>query len=417
MYHHDCIDYKRHLRSSTALLAFGFLAAVVLVIVCGDVAAADTSALAEGNAESMILAKCRADLAQRLKLKPADVKLADIENTTWPNSALGMPEIGKSYAMAKVPGSKLFLQAGGRAYLYTTGAKAFRYGGPTSIWAYSMLYTQPLPNDPNLNGDLYQASLLGTNSVRLASGVSDYYPQLDGIVAIKRRTSRSGHDLLYIKAGEPAKEKMLYQGMDFVDAALDVRHNRWAAFVRPRVGAAWTVVTGQLDQEGSKAKIMPLPEGTRPEKMAWSLDDLMILVKKGNGALAFSTNPAAEPPAWKPVSTSTFPGQMDFVLNKSESLVVEQAKDADKPTVEVARVWFNGDRNPVATISGFTMQGCSLVGPYAFIWGARGSQHGAYSVDINTGITVAGFVGDGSNIKPFYWPPHDSPVPRQPRLD
>jgi hypothetical protein len=45
------------------------------------------------------------------------------------------------------------------------------------------------------------------------------------------------------------------------------------------------------------------------------------------------------------------------MLNKSESLEVTQINENGKPAVEVAKVWFTGDRNVVAKISGFTMKG------------------------------------------------------------
>jgi len=418
MYNYNHNRYTQHMGLSRIFLVSGFLAAMMLTAINGSTMAATNKPAQAGKlTEASILSKCRADLAKRLKLKAKDIKLANAETITWPNAALGMPEINKTYASAKTPGSKLFLEAGNRIYLYTTSAKMFKYGGPTSIWAYSMLYLQPVKNDPNLNSELYQCSLIGTNGIRLASEVSDYYPQTNGAVVIKRRTSRSGHDLLYIKADEPGKEKMLYRGMDFGDTALDVAHNRWAGFVKPRLGAAWAIVTGQLDEGSLITRSISLPDEVWPGKIAWSLDNIMILGKNKDHMVAFETNPTAEPVVWKPASTMNFPGQDAFVLNKSETLVIEQVKEGNKSAVEVARIWFTGDRNVVASIPDFTMQGYDLLGPYAFIWGGKETRHTAYSVDISSGVTLKSVVGTGINIKPFNWSPHDSPVPKQPRID
>jgi hypothetical protein len=132
-----------------------------------------------------ILPECKADLAKRLKLQPQDISLANAEPIVWSDAALGMPEIDKMYAQVKTPGHKMILKARNRLYLYATSDKVYRYGGPLRVWSYSMLYLKPIPNEPNLNFDLYQCSLLGTNNFRVASGVTDYYPQGKGTIIFK----------------------------------------------------------------------------------------------------------------------------------------------------------------------------------------------------------------------------------------
>jgi hypothetical protein len=280
-----------------------------------------------------------------------------------------------------------------------------------------MLYLQPVRNDANLNGDLYQCSLMGTNSIRLASEVTDYYPQNDGTILFSRRTSRSSFDLLYVKADDSGKEKMLHQAFAYGNAAADYAHDRWAAFVRPRLGGGWDVVVGGFDGKNSPVKTLAIPEDTLPGNIAWSGDTLMIMVKKDNGMLAFETNTSDESPRWKKANTYEFPGENRFMLNKSESLDISQVQDGAKPEVEIARVWFTGNRNVVAKISGFTMEGYDLLGSYAFVWGHKGSRPAAYSVDIRTGDTVVSYPGAVSNIKPFEYTPHGSPIPPAPKIE
>ena len=143
----------------------------------------------------------------------------------------------------------------------------------------------------------------------------------------------------------------------------------------------------------------------------------MILAKKDKGVVAFETNPKAESPTWKPISSHLFPGQLDYMLNKSESLEINDVKENGKPGFEVVRVWFTGDRNVVAKINDFIMRGYDLLGPFAFVWGDKGSRHAACSVDISSGDSVLGFVGAGSSIKPFAYPPHNSPMPMPSKME
>lgn len=390
----------------------------LIAVTCGMACAATAKpAPVKKPAGPSILSKCRADLAKRLKLQEKDISLADAQPVTWSDTALGMPEIGKMYAQMLTPGHRFVLKARNVLYLYTTSAKACRYGGPVGIWAYSMLYTQPISNEANLNSDLYQCSLLGTNSIRLLSGIADYYPQADGIVVATRRMSRSSFDLLYVQANKPGKEKMLYHAFAFGAAAFDGSHDRWAAFVRPGVGGGWTVVVGSVSQKESKPRVLRMPEGVQPGEIAWSLDTLMILAKKGIGSIAYETNPADESPTWKQTTEHNFPGYYDFILNKSETLVIDEIRENGKPGFEVVREWFTGDRNVVARISDFTMRGYDLIGPYAFVWGERGSRQAAYSVSISSGDTVMGFVGSGRDIKPFAYRPHNSPMPKQSKIE
>lgn len=362
-----------------------------------------------------IVAKCRADLAARLKLKPSEIKVAHSESVNWPDAALGMPEVGKVYAQVETPGLRLILQARDSRYLYTTSTTAFKYGGPVLLWSYSMLFLKPVPNEPNLNGDLYQCSLLGTNAVRLVSGVSDYYPQHGGIVIIKRRTSRSGHQLLMVNAEKPRAETLLHGAFDFGPAAVNSARNMWAAYVRRGVGGEWTVVVGRLGEKDPDPVVVPLPDDVRPGKITWSDGAVMILARKGDADVAFELLPTAEKPGWKEIPESLYPDYNALVLNKSESLDIEQVQADGKPTVEVARVWFTGMRNVLARIPNFTMKGYDLLGPYVFIWGDMNSRPAASTVHVTTGECVTSFPGECLSMKPFAFRTIKSPLPRSVR--
>lgn len=405
-------DINRRKLSSIFRL-FGFMAILTLITaVCGQIGASASVAAPVGKqVDSPIVSKCKADLVKRFKLQAQYIKVINKQAATWPDAALGMPEIGKMYAQMVTPGFRVILEARGSRYLYTTSAKDFKYGGPVSIWSYSMLYSTPVPNEPNLNGDLYQCSLLGTNSVLIFSGATDYYPQEKGVVIVKQRTSRSSHILLYVKAAESMKAKTLYGAFDFGEAAMNSAQNEWAGFVRPTLGAVWNIVVARIGQDSSNALTLPLPDGVRPGRIAWSGEKIMILVPKGDRTVCFETSLKASPSEWKEVGAYTFSGLTSYMLNKSESLEIDQVMENGKPIVEVARVWFTGDRNVIAKISGFTLRNYDLLGSrYAFISGEKGSEPAAYTVDIATGEIIPSFRGASRDIKPFRYPVQHNPL-------
>lgn len=399
---------NRHCYLTLAVI-FAFAAITTLTAIGASGAAAVTKQL-----DSPMVAKCKSDLAKRLKLQAREIKLIESQPATWSDTALGMPEPGKMYAQVITPGSRVTLEARSTRYLYTTSTKAFRYGGPVSIWAYSMFYTRPVSNEPNLNGDLYQCSLLGTNCVRLVSGVSDFYPQSKGAVIFTRRTSRSGFDLMYVKADQAAKPKKLYSAFGFGAAAFNSKQDKWAAIVRPMMGAAWTIVIARIGEDKTKSQTLPLPDGVRPGQIAWSGEKLMTLAKSDERWSCYETSPSAGTPKWKAVGAYTFPGLPEYMLNKSETLEITEVTANGKPAVEVARVWFTGSRNVKARIDGVALRGYDfLAGRYAFAWGEKNSASVAYTVDIATGEVIPASIGVGSDIKPFAYPPRSTPLAKK----
>lgn len=388
--------------SSLAAIAGGCALLALLLFSAGLPARAE---LAPAYAD--IVAECRADLAERLKIKADDVKTVEVKAKTWPDAALGMPEPGMAYAQVVTGGWRIVLEGQGARYLYVATLKAFKYGGPLLLWEVSTLYTLPVENEPNLNGDLYQCSMAGTNDVRVATGVSAYFPQGKGMILFTRRASRSGVDLFLIKAEKGAKAKPLYSAFFVGAAALNDAQDRWAAFVRPGVGGGWQLAVGEVGKAG--ALKLALPEGM-PDAVVWEEGQLLIAMKRDKGILYFAANPLAAKPEWKAINAYSFPGAMDMVLNKSETLEIVQAGTPEKPAVEVARVWFTGDRKLVATIEGLTLRSYRLIGAgYAFISGTRDGKTESYAVHIYTGVTLRGLQGMGQDPQPFAWPPLNRP--------
>lgn len=358
--------------------------------------------------DASLVAKCKADLAKRLHVSARAISVAETLATTWPDAALGLPEMDAVYAQALTPGWKIVLETRSTRYLYTTSQRAFRYGGPVGTWAHSLLFLQPILNEPNMNGDLYQCSLVGTNCVRLCAGVTAYYPQEQGTVIVKRRTSRSSHELLYVKAAKAAKPTILLAAFDFGAAAFNGAQDTWAGFVRPRLGGNWHVVVARIGQTLAQAQTLPLPDGVQPGRIAWSADQVFILTSDGKASYAIM--PGAATPTWKSVGVHLFPGRTSYMLNKSESLEITQVTKDGKPSIEVARVWFTGDRKVVATIPGVTLRDDDLLGlRYAFIAGERAGKPVAYTVDLATGEVLTSFRGAGHDIQPFAYPPVSHP--------
>lgn len=62
-----------------------------------------------------------ADLAARLGVDPAEVRLVSEQNVTWRNSAIGCPEPGVGYLDRLVDGVRIVLEVAGKEYSYHAG--------------------------------------------------------------------------------------------------------------------------------------------------------------------------------------------------------------------------------------------------------------------------------------------------------
>jgi len=65
-----------------------------------------------------LVAKARADLAQRLGIQPQAVVVTSVQAVEWPTSALGCPEPGKVYLQVITPGYRILLTVGEKVYAY-----------------------------------------------------------------------------------------------------------------------------------------------------------------------------------------------------------------------------------------------------------------------------------------------------------
>lgn len=60
------------------------------------------------------------ELADLLNINIDQITVLNIMKRTWPNAALGCPAPGKVYAQGLVPGHRIWLEAGGKEYIYHT---------------------------------------------------------------------------------------------------------------------------------------------------------------------------------------------------------------------------------------------------------------------------------------------------------
>lgn len=63
------------------------------------------------------------DLGRRLGVDISEIELGGVASATWPDLGLGCPRPGQVYGQAIVPGYRITLTAGGRAYVYHTDAR------------------------------------------------------------------------------------------------------------------------------------------------------------------------------------------------------------------------------------------------------------------------------------------------------
>jgi hypothetical protein len=85
------------------------------------------SDLRPAEARGRLLDRIRADLARRQGIAVGEVKLKTIQRATWPDTSLGCPRPGKTYAQVITEGQSLELEAAGRTYRYHTSGSRFVY--------------------------------------------------------------------------------------------------------------------------------------------------------------------------------------------------------------------------------------------------------------------------------------------------
>ncbi len=76
----------------------------------------------KGNLENLVN-KAKNDLANNLKVDPAQIKTVKSEEKQWSDTSLGCPQPGKMYAQVITPGYLIVLEATGKTYTYHTNLK------------------------------------------------------------------------------------------------------------------------------------------------------------------------------------------------------------------------------------------------------------------------------------------------------
>jgi hypothetical protein len=71
------------------------------------------------------------DLSERLNIPIEDIKLVKEEAVDWPDTSLGYPEKGMSYAQVITPGFWIILKAQDKLYEYHSDYK--RIAGPKEV--------------------------------------------------------------------------------------------------------------------------------------------------------------------------------------------------------------------------------------------------------------------------------------------
>jgi len=302
-----------------------------------------------------------------------------------PAPSLGRNHPDEGVAQVETPGWVIILASGKTRYLYTASEKSFRYGGPQDSLRFSALYLVPRMDEPNLNGDLVQVSLAGTNPATLLEGVSSFNAQADGSILGARRTSRSGFDLLYLAPGKYGEARKLGSAFFFGQATVNGDGKQWAAIARTAVGGGWQVALGKLDADGMET--LAVPAGAKPEKVWWTLDNPVLLVTQDDKPVMYELkldNPARP---WQKAPNYLSPDSEQFMLNKSETLEVQTEGGHGKPVTKVSKMWFTGDENPVATIEGFTPTRSTVTLRHRFLLmsGDLEGANVALTVDLATG--------------------------------
>lgn len=308
--------------------------------------------------------------------------------------SLGLIRPGELVGQMVTPGTLLIVEAKKVLFVYTASKTAVRFGGPADMLGQSILFLTPPGSDPNLNSDLMQVSMAGTNPKIMLPEVNRFEPQATGAILATRRTSRSGHELVYQVQGSRLKELPLRAAFDFGAFAAD--EQSWAACERPSLGEPWGIVVAGLSGKQVR-RSYPLPEGKRRLKLVWQ--NHKLYARTGTGQ--FSLDVFKPDAIWEKAPYYLASEEDSMLLNKSESLVVKNVAGA----VVVSRVWFTGDEKEIATIPDFTYKTVRLVQyHWAFITGDKGGKLAAYLVEVSTGLKMECISGPYPDIRIYAQP-------------
>ncbi|MGC8669311.1 MAG: hypothetical protein ACP5VE_14470 [Chthonomonadales bacterium] len=364
------------------------------------------------RADEDLHARIVKDLAARLKVPANNVRVFKTIPMRFADGALGMPAEGRHYSAGPVAGEVVIPGYNAFRFLYMAGGDRFVFRGPLEGLQYSIAYLRTIPDEPNLNKDLVQATLYGTNPVLLFHAASDFYPQEDGSIIATRRTSRSGHELYYIGPEARSAPRKLRAAFDFGAAAVTEDGLHWAALERRGIGDAYRLIVGEVKTAGNGVKVFDLPAEGTPGRIEW--DDRQALyaeIKRGEEARIFTIEPLGEQAAWKE-STSGFPSDAAWMLNKSELARVRQDVENGIPTARVERVWFTGARALVASIADLKFAGATMhFDRFVFLWGRRKDDtQSAATVDLLTHLVIPVEALGVSHFRFLNRPPAGAPI-------
>ena len=368
-----------------------------------------------------VVEACREDLARRLGIDAGLIDLVRSTEAVWPDAAMGLRQAGEIAAQVLTPGHRLTFipKPRGREYLYHAGERGFRYGGPLELWAVSALTIEGGENDPNLNGRLIQLALTGTNREVLLDGVSDAYPQDDGSFFAKRRTSRSGHELLYAPPGRAREANVVATAFDFVDAAVSPGGRLAAAIARTGPELAWEIVLVPLPPGAGSIRRVGIPEGLKPADLRWPAapqggvegQPPVLIGNREGKELRFGLLDLETAPRWESLPSYVASEERDFVLSKSHSLAVYGTDVEGRPAVRVEYVWWNRPPEEIATVRDLKLEGQQWVcgREFVFITGSANQGFKAVTVDIDTGEVLTAAAGARNPVKLLRAPPAGSP--------
>lgn len=231
----------------------------------------------------------------------------------------------------------------------------------------AVLTIEPLASDANLNGRLVRVPLDGTGRQVVFEGASDVYPQDDGSLFVKRRTSRSGHELFRIAPGETRDAARVAAAFDFVAAAVGPDGRRAALVVRTGPTLAWEIEIIRLAGPAAAAVRAGLPDGVRPQGLRWprrsggaadpsGAGEMPVLIgTRGGDAVRFGLAGLDGAPRWEELPAYAASEDDSFVLNKSQTLSVRQVEEDGRPAIRVEYAWWHGAVEEIATVPGLEL--------------------------------------------------------------
>ena len=374
-------------------LRFGFCALGAALLMAAAGCAADTVPGAD---------KALQDLAKRLKVGVDEITVEKVEPVTWRDGSLGLPRPGMMYTMALVPGARLEFKSPQGTYFYHVGGARAVYAGRAELWDSSALYLEPVENEPNGNGNLWQVSLLGTNPVPLLRGVTSFAPQPNGAVLATRRLSRSEVALLYLAPEAAGEAQTLAEAFDFACPVLSPQGDQYAVFVQhvqrtegvgDAKGGRWEVVRRPL-AEGTPADLPKLPSAAEPPvSLTWGEGQpLEATVRTDPGLRRFKLVEKDGVGSWEDEMPPPDEPGFSVLLNRSYTLMIATSTAADPPQ-SVTRVYtkhFMGEEKDLAVLADFAMARAEVTPDlqFALVSGKLRTKDTAmvtYTVDLRTG--------------------------------